>query len=127
MVMRVLAIFAIGALAALVSPVLFADEYPQYSIDPDRAQNEVPIGHLDKAYPRNPDELFRCVDASGEQVLSEGPVCARQIRTIYCVRAPCPQSEKWVSYPNAKEACAARDVVEYARDRCRFQVTYPDR
>lgn len=95
MVMRVLAIFAIGASAALVSPVLFADEYPQCSIDPDRAQNKVPIGHLDKAYPRSPDELFRCVDAGGEQVLSKGPVCARQIRTIYCVKAPCPQSEKW--------------------------------
>ncbi len=37
MVRRVLATFAIGASAALASPVLFADEYPQYSIDLDRS------------------------------------------------------------------------------------------
>lgn len=130
-------IFLIISSAILASATSSAGEFPRNSIDLKRPSEEVPTRsiepppadvkkgtfHIDRddlnrGRPNNPDELFACLDAR-EQTVSEGPVCAHEIRTIYCIRAPCPPAEKWVSYPNANEACTSPEIVEYARDRCR--------
>lgn len=50
-----------------------------------------------------------------------GPVCARHVEKIVCFRAPCPWPERWISYPNPKDACAAPNITEYALGNCIYK------
>lgn len=80
---------------------------------------------LNNLRPQNPDELFRCNDINSMNI-HNGPVCARQVERVVCVRAPCPWPERWISYPNPKDACAASNITEYALGNCIYKETDSD-
>lgn len=95
-------------------------ERRRIKIKQPRKKSEVFDGPMELLPPEGINTKYNC-QVINFDATNDMPICAFEKRTLYCIKAPCPQPEpQWINYPNVETACRrGNKIIEYVMGECR--------